>query len=85
MKTSKVESVTIGKRILTNIGNYSNVEVSHYVTVKVGENEMPDYDAIYDEVNRNLQLEQGGIDARWIKRGETKDDWKLTIKLPKRK
>ena len=83
--TSKPSSVTVGKKILTNIGNYSNIEVTHQATVPVGENEEPDYNAIYDKVNQNLQIEQTSLDASWIKRGETKDDWKLTIYLPKRK
>lgn len=81
----RVTSFTIGKKLLTNIGNYSNIEVSHYVTVEVGEGETPNYDEVYDEINRNLQVESDNLDANWIKRGETTNDWKMTIKLPKRK
>ena len=81
----KIKEITIGKKLLTNIGNYSNIEVSHYVTVEIEEGEEPDYDAIYDEINQNLQLEHDNTDPGWIKRGENKDNYKLTIKLPKRK
>ena len=49
-----------------------------------GENEEPDYDAIYDRINKNLQVEADGLDPRWMKSDELKNDFKLTIKLPKR-
>ena len=82
---SKPSSVTVGKKILINVGNFSNVEISHYVTIDIGEDEEPDYDAIYNEINKNLQLESDGQDPRWMKTGELKNEYKLTLKLPKRK
>lgn len=81
----KITSATIGKKLLTSIGNFSNVEVSHSMTIEFTEGEEPDWDAIYDTVNWNLQKESDGTDPSWIKKAEFKGFYRLTMKFPKRK
>ena len=80
----KIKEFTISKKLLTNIGNFSNIEVSHSITVEVGKGETPDWDEAYDVINQNLLIESDNIDATWIKKDELKNEYKLTIKLPKR-
>ena len=80
----RVKQVTIGKKLLTNIGKFSNIEVSHYEVIEFEEGEEPNYEGIYDRINSNLQIESDSLDVSWIKRDELKDAFKLTIYLPKR-
>lgn len=81
----RVKETTISKKLLTNIGNYSNIEVTHSITVEVLPGEYPNYDEIYNVINQNLQYEADNIDPSWIKKDEFSEHYRLTIKLPKRK
>lgn len=81
----KIKEVKAGKKIVTNLGNYNSYHVSCELTVEVEEGKRPDWDAIWDEVNQQIEIEQTNLDPRWIKKEEFKNHRKLTIKIPKRK
>lgn len=81
----QVKSVTVGKELLTNLGNYSNIKISHYMTIELMPGEEPNWEEIYDTINWNLTVEHNNTEAGWLKREDNKDAFKLTLKLPKRK
>ena len=80
----RIKEFTASKKLLTNIGNYSNIEVSASMTVECEGDEKPNWDIVYDELNQQLLLENANLDQSWIKKDELLREWKLTLKIPKR-
>jgi hypothetical protein len=78
----KIKEVHAEKSLTLNVGDHY-IKAIAGMTVEIGEGEEPNWDEIYDELNRQLNIE-GDMESRWIKRSDLKDHWKLTIKIPKR-
>jgi len=79
----KIKEVRASKKIVTNLGDYNSYHVGCDLTVEVGENEQPDWDAIWDNVNQQIMKEQTSLEPQWMKTEEFKNHYRLTIKFPK--
>lgn len=81
----KIKEVTVSKALKVNLGNYSSMDTSVGFTVEIDDKEQPDWDGIFDTLNRQLMIEKDNHEARWIKKADEPEQWKLTFTTKKRK
>lgn len=79
----RIKEFSVGKQMKIGLPNYSNVTAQCYITFEVFEDEKPDWDSAWDEVNKQLIRNVNDIDPTWIKEKEYKNFFKLTVKVPK--
>jgi hypothetical protein len=79
----KITKLTFYKEMKIGLPNYSNITASHGMEVELEEGEKIDYDACWDAINQQLAIQSDGIDPGWIKTGEYKNFFKITVKAPK--
>lgn len=79
----KIKEVTLQKQFKIGLPNYSNQTVGVYMTWELKDGEEFDFDHGWDTINKQLNEQAGDNDPAWIKRGETKDYYKTTVKTRK--
>lgn len=79
----RIIEISLGKEIKIGLPNFSNITARCDLKWEIGENERPQWDAMWDEVNRQLAIQSDGIDPSWIRTEEYKRFFKTTIKTKK--
>jgi len=79
----KIKEFTLSKKFKRGLPNYSSMDVGMSMTVEVPEGEEPNFDEVWDTINRELSSQSDSLDPSWITSGETKSSYKFTIKMPK--
>ena len=80
---AKLVEITIGKEFKKGLPNFSNITARCDMTWEIGEKEEPDFPAMWDTINRELQLQADSTDASWIVTKEYKKHIATTINTPK--
>ena len=80
----KITKVKVYKEFKRGLPNYSNITVGMGLEFDVKEGEEPDYDTAWDIVNYQLTAQSENLEPSWINSSETKEAYKLTIKVPKK-
>lgn len=80
----KIKEISIGKEMKLGLPNFSNITATCNITYQLNDDEKPDWDEAWDEVNRQMYINVKSIDATWMKEKEYGKFFKLTIKTPKR-
>lgn len=78
----QIRQVNYRKEFKVGLPNYSNITVSMEMTVELQNDEKPNHNAIWDEINQQIFI-QTDLDPSWIKTHELRDYHKLVIKVPK--
>lgn len=79
-----VQEFTIHKEMKIGLPNYSNITVGVTMTFQVQPDEVIDWDKAWDAVNQQLAIQaEAGADPSWIHKNELKNDYKVTMKIPK--
>jgi hypothetical protein len=79
----RVREITLYKEYKIGLPSYSNMTVGISQTWEIKEDEQFDFNKAWDIINQQLNIQTGNIDQSWITKGETKKDYKVTIKTPK--
>ena len=79
----KTKEVTLHKEMKIGMPNFSNMTVGIHMTFEIQEDEKVDWDGAWDTINQQLQIQGSSTDSSWITKGETKDSYKFTVKVPK--
>ena len=79
----KMKMIMLSKELTVNLGNFSNVKPGIGITWELGEGEEPDFERMWDLINREIGS-QTDIEPGWIKKTETKNYYKTTLKYPKK-
>lgn len=73
----KIKEITVHKTYKIGMPNYSSMEVSAGFTIELSENEQPDWDKIWDDINAQLRLQSGNLEPGWLITDQEKKDAKL--------
>lgn len=79
----RISKITLGKEFKVGLPDYSNITLHCEMTFDIAENEAPDYEKMWDEINQQLYIQSGGIDPTWIGTKEYKKFFKVTVNQPK--
>lgn len=79
----RATEITVSKKMKVGLPNYSNIDCSASMTFELAENETPDWDAAWDEVNRQVGQQVDNLDPAWITTKEYKNFFRVTTKVPK--
>jgi len=63
----KIKEVTVYKKYKIGMPHYSSMEAMAGMTVEVGEKEKVNWEAIWDDINQQIQMQCGNIDPSWIR------------------
>ena len=80
---ARLRQITLGKEFKIGLPNYSNLTLHCEMGWDVAEGEEPDWDQLWDEVNRQLHIQSTGIDPSWLVSKEYQKFFKVTIKTRK--
>ena len=79
----KIKKITIGKEFKVGLPEFSNITIRCDLTFELSENEDPNWNEMWDEVNRQLSIQSQGIEPSWINTKEYKNFFKTTVKTMK--
>ena len=79
----KIKEVSLGKEMKIGLPNFSNVTARCDLKFELAEGEDPDWNVMWDEVNRQLATQTNDVDPAWIGTKEYKNFFKSTIRTPK--
>ena len=79
----KIKKITIGKEFKVGLPEFSNITLRCDLTFELSENEDPNWNEMWDEVNRQLSIQSQGIEPSWINTKEYKNFFKTTVKTMK--
>ena len=80
----RITEITINKEMKIGLPSYSNITIGIGMTYEIKEGEDVDWDKIWDICNQQLAIQaEAGKDPSWIHRNEYKNDYKVTVKVPK--
>ena len=79
----KLVEISIGKEFKKGLPNFSNVTARCDMTWEIGEKEEPDFPAMWDTINSQLEIQADNTDQTWIQTKEHKEHFTTTIKTPK--
>jgi len=80
---AKIKTISLGKEFKKGLPNFSNVSARCDITWELLETEEPDFDAMWDKINQQLDIQSQGTDASWITTTELKNEYKTVIKSKK--
>lgn len=78
-----LKTVSVGKSMKVNLGNYSNMDVRVDMTFEVSTDEQVSWNDLWDQVNYQLFEQTGDIDPSWIETKGHKDFTKIILRIPK--
>lgn len=76
----KISKVTLSKELKVGLPNYSNVSTRCEITFDVSEDETPNWDEMWQEVNYQMFTQNNDIDPNWISAKEYKNFFKIKVK-----
>jgi hypothetical protein len=80
----KISEVSLGKEIKIGMPNYSNLTVRCDLKFELAEEEQPDWEQMWDEVNWQLQRQSDGLEPEWmLDKKQYKNFFLITIKQQK--
>lgn len=77
-----LKQITLGKEFKVGLPNYSNLTLHCEMTWELSEEEKPNLDQMWDEINEQLHVQSTGIDPTWLEKKEYKNFFK--VKIPKK-
>jgi len=80
----KVKQINLAKEFKVGLPNYSNITFRCDMTWELENNEEPDWDKMWDEINRQLALQSNDVDPAWMSEvKEYKNFFKVSVKTKK--
>ena len=80
----KIKEVSLGKEFKIGLQNYSNITLRCDLKWELSENEEPDWNSMWDEINRQLSLQSSDLDPSWMSDSkEYKNFFRIVVKQPK--
>ena len=80
----RIKEVSLGKEFKIGLANYSNLTLRADIKWELEEGEEPNWPAMWEEINWQLQRQSDGLDPKWMKdTKEYKNFFKISIRQPK--
>lgn len=80
---ARIKEITLSKELKVGLPNYSNLTLHCGITFELGKEEKPNWELMWDEVNKQLYTQSAGIEPSWLEQKEYRNFFKVTYKIPK--